>query len=294
MTVGKFLLHHAVATITGPLNYDGTFFERPESTLTLSGQTFTLSHVARFGFGDVDLPLVNGSGEVLLAGKTYIRGLEAGGSVSLVNTKTVYENGNLQLGEQPGSSASVVNAATGVWLLGAGSKIGAAGAGDIFYNNGGTLWKTTSGTAVIDATIANTGQAPGLIYVSGGALELNGQVTGAETMKVASGASLVLAHPENSAATVDLLGSQSALELRSSDAFYGQLLHFSAGDSIDLAAFDPTGLSLLYANGASGGTLSLHEGTMNASLHFAGDYTSANFKMGSDGHGGALITYGNS
>ncbi len=61
---------------------------------------------------------------------------------------------------------------------------------------------------------------------------------------------------------------------------------FGTGDAIDLLG--TTANKLSYANGA----LTVDNGTKKiATLQIKGSYTTANFKLASDGHGGSLISY---
>jgi hypothetical protein len=68
------------------------------------------------------------------------------------------------------------------------------------------------------------------------------------------------------------------------DPFTGTILGFTAGDILDLAGRAATGVTY------SGGVLTVQNGgTVVAAVNLAGSYTTADFSIGSDGHGGTNI-----
>jgi hypothetical protein len=67
-------------------------------------------------------------------------------------------------------------------------------------------------------------------------------------------------------------------------AFTGTILGFAAGDTLDLTGRPATGVTY------SGGVLTVQNGgTVVATLNLAGSYTSADFSVQADGHGGTEI-----
>jgi autotransporter passenger strand-loop-strand repeat protein len=95
------------------------------------------------------------------------------------------------------------------------------------------------------------------------------------------------------------------LKLDDAAAFSGTISGFTSGnDSIDLANINFSGATLSYSGAAPtevtfgdlaswtslSGTLTIGDGSHTASLAMLGDYTSGNFHLSDDGHGGTLVT----
>jgi hypothetical protein len=132
------------------------------------------------------------------------------------------------------------------------------------------------------AKIFNAGE----ILAKGGTLAVIGPITGTGTLAIASGAELALAGTV--AGTQNILFGAGANELGLDDPYQmaGHILNFATGDTIDLIGVAATQLS--YAAGA----LTITDGSdLVGKLQVRGIYTTANFKLGSDGHGGSLIRF---
>ncbi len=159
-------------------------------------------------------------------------------------------------------SAGTVNVRAGLYLYDGSEVVGAG--------------------AISAATIANAG----LIVASGGTLVANSSVTGTGTMHINSGASLQLGGSVASSQTIVFEAGAHTLSLADAAGVGARILDFAAGDAVDLLGSAATTLS--YA----GGALTVDDGsTKVAKLAIRGSYTSANFKLASDGHGGSLISY---
>jgi hypothetical protein len=133
------------------------------------------------------------------------------------------------------------------------------------------------------ATIANAGM---LIAGSGGTLAVAGSISGTGTMGIQSGATLQLSGPAVATQTIVFDNGANTLALADAAKVAGRILDFATGDAIDLLGNAATKLS--YASGA----LTVSNGsTLVAKLAIKGSYTTANFKLASDTHGGSLISY---
>jgi hypothetical protein len=76
------------------------------------------------------------------------------------------------------------------------------------------------------------------------------------------------------------------LELAKPTTFLGTIANFGALDKIDLLNTPATSLSF------AAGKLTVFNGsTKAATLAFSGSYQTTNFALGSDSHGGSLITW---
>jgi hypothetical protein len=140
------------------------------------------------------------------------------------------------------------------------------------------------GTGTLTATtIANAGQ---IIAGTGGTLAVAGSITGTGSMGIQSGATLQLSGPAVASQTIVFDNGANTLDLGDAAKVVGRILDFATGDAIDLLGNAATKLS--YASGA----LTVSNGsTLVAKLEIKGSYTTANFKLASDTHGGSLISY---
>jgi hypothetical protein len=140
---------------------------------------------------------------------------------------------------------------------------------------------TGNGT-VSAASIANAG----LIDASGGTLVIGGSITGTGSAHILSGAKLEFLGGAVSTQTVTFESGANTLGLGDAAGFGAHILDFGTGDAIDLLGSIATTLS--FSNGA----LTIDDGTTKiAKLVIKGNYTTADFKLTSDGHGGSLISY---
>jgi len=140
------------------------------------------------------------------------------------------------------------------------------------------------GTGTLSAaTIANAGA---LIAVSGGTLAVAGSITGTGSIGIQSGATLQLSSAAVATQTIQFDNGSNTLALANPAQLAAHIIDFGTGDAIDLLARAATKLS--YASGA----LTVSNGsTLVAKLAIKGSYTTANFKLASDTHGGSLISY---
>ena len=143
----------------------------------------------------------------------------------------------------------------------------------------------------------------GLIWAYGGNITINGVVTGTGNAIITGAATLEFAAA--SSVNVTFAGDNfGTLMLDNPTAYTGQIFGFTGtglqnSDLIDLKgiAFNE-GTSWIYYDDTesnTGGTLTISKQSMASLLrsiaHFCtGDYTTANFKLTSDGNGGTLIT----
>ena len=165
--------------------------------------------------------------------------------------------------------------------------------------NSGTLEATGSGGLIVNSDISNSG----LIWAYGGDITINGTVTGTGGAMITGSSTLEFAAASSVNVTFDGDGF-GMLVLDNPTAYTGQIFGFTGtdvqhSDLIDLKGiafdegttwtyYDDTGLN-------TGGTLTIYD-TINGvttavdSVSFGdGEYTTANFKLMSDGNGGTLI-----
>ncbi len=140
------------------------------------------------------------------------------------------------------------------------------------------------GTGTLSApAIANAGQ---IIAGSGGTLTVAGSITGTGGMAIQSGATLDVSGSAVASQTTVFDSGANTLALGDAAQFVGRILDFATGDAIDLLGNAAT--KLAYTTGL----LTISNGsTLVAKLGVKGSYTTANFKLTSDNHGGSLISY---
>ena len=236
--------------------------------------------------------------------------LQGGGQLTLSDSA-----GNAIFGTDPGVTlTNVDNTISGAGQIGEG-QMTLVNSGTIIANgthaliidtgsnvviNSGTLEATGSGGLIVNSDIANSG----LIWAYGGNITINGVVTGSGNALISGAATLEFAVA--SSVNVTFAGDNfGTLMLDNPIAYTGQIFGFTGtspqnSDVIDLKGitFDADTSWVYYDNAGSntGGTLTIFEtinGTTTAvdSITFAnGDYTTTDFNLTSDGHGGTLIS----
>ena len=193
------------------------------------------------------------TGRILSADSGCLVQVSSGGSLRLAD---IYLGGTLKL------SAGNVDVRALAYLY-SGSKI---------YGFG-----TISAT-----TLTNNAQ----IIATGGTLALESSISGTGAIHIQSGATFALSGTSVASQTIQFGSGTETLTLGDAAKVLAHITDFAAGDAIDLLADPATTLS--YASGA----LTVLNGTaLVAKLAIKGGYTTANFKLASDGHGGSLITY---
>jgi hypothetical protein len=150
------------------------------------------------------------------------------------------------------------------------------------------------GTIVLQSGVTMTGYgtiegAPiadsGTIVAQGATLTLATAASGAGTITIDSGATLVAASGLSVASVAFAAGSE-ALALATPSAVTSTLSGFGAGDLIDLLHITATSLKFL------GDTLTIKDGkTVIGALTLQGSYTTADFALMSDNNGGTEIAF---
>ena len=119
-----------------------------------------------------------------------------------------------------------------------------------------------------------------------GTLIVNGSITGTGVLQIASGAALDLGNAVAATQNIVFGANANKLLLADPSGVAAHILDFATGDAIDLLGTVATKLSY-----AAGALTASNGSTLVAQLEVKGSYTIASFKLGSDGHGGSLISY---
>jgi Ca2+-binding RTX toxin-like protein len=151
--------------------------------------------------------------------------------------------------------------------------------------NSGTLEATGAGGLVINSALDNSGQ----LWANGGNLTVHGDVSGSGSALISGAAILELDGAANVAVSFDANGAGS-LKLGDADHFSGSIAGFGGNDSLRLADIAVSaGGTLSFMGDASGGTLTIGDGTSTAHLALKGSYANAGFIATAD-QGGMLLT----
>jgi VCBS repeat-containing protein len=117
----------------------------------------------------------------------------------------------------------------------------------------------------------------------------------ASPLSIANGASLEIANPVASGEGVTFHGSTGSLTLDAPSSFAGLISGFTGdgtlagSDQIDLRGIDYHSHSFSESYNPTADTLTVSDGTNDATLHFNGTYQAANFSFQSDGNGGTIV-----
>ncbi|MFD2053585.1 VCBS domain-containing protein [Mesorhizobium calcicola] len=155
--------------------------------------------------------------------------------------------------------------------------------------NSGTLEATGSGGLTINGAVANSG----LIWANGGDIAIGGQVTGDGDAIIGNMSQLEF-HAASSADVIFGTDAAGTLRLDDSFDFSGSIAGITNDDKVDLGdIWYGTGTSAVYqANqDGSGGTLTVSDGTHDATLHIVGAYDADSFTVADDGTGRTVVGY---
>ncbi|MHC2467869.1 hypothetical protein [Bradyrhizobium embrapense] len=115
-------------------------------------------------------------------------------------------------------------------------------------------------------------------------------VTGESSGNATIAAGTTLELPGASSATVAFQGATGTLKLDNSASFAGTVAGMTGADAIDFANISFANVHTPTFNGtSSGGTLTVTDGTVTASIALLGNYMASTFTTSSDGHGGTLV-----
>ncbi len=191
------------------------------------------------------------------------------------------------------------------------SGAGQLGGGTLTLVNGGTILANGTHALVIDTgsnTIANSGMLEatgsgglsvlssldnsGHLWANGGALSFASGVSGTGDATVSGAGSIEF----DGASSMNVLFDASAagtLTLTAPGLYSGTVSGFDGNDQIDFShlMFDQSStVGYVEDTDGLGGVLTVAGGGETAQLHLAGDYSAVDFALGTDGHGGILVT----
>ncbi|MER9690281.1 cadherin domain-containing protein, partial [Mesorhizobium sp. M0139] len=223
---------------------------------------------------------LQGGGQILLSDSAANVISGTGPDVTLVNVDNTI-SGAGQLG---GGMLSLDNRGT---IIATGSNALVVDTGGSVVLNSGTLEATGSGGLTITGGLANSG----MIWANGGNIDINGQVTGDGDATIGNLSKLEF----GAASSTDVTFAANAagtLQLDDSFDFSGSIAGITNDDKVNLEdILFGTGTSAAYQadlDGA-GGTLTVTDGTHNATLHLLGVYDAHSFTLADDGTGRTVV-----
>ncbi|WP_328824722.1 beta strand repeat-containing protein [Mesorhizobium neociceri] len=263
MTIGD----GAMLPLTGTINNSGLI------SLDSAGSD-TLLQVIQHGV------TLQGGGQILLSDSATNIISGTGPDVTLVNVDNTI-SGAGQLG---GGMLSLDNLGT---IIATGSQALVIDTGGSVVVNSGTLEATGSGGLTITGGLANSG----MLWANGGNIAINGQVTGDGDATIGNLSKLEF----GGASSTDITFAHDAagtLQLDDSFDFSGSIAGITNDDKVNLEdILFGTGTSAAYQadlDGA-GGTLTVTDGTHNATLHLLGVYDANSFAISDDGAGRTVV-----
>jgi hypothetical protein len=204
--------------------------------------------------------------------------LVAPGAVGISGVLANAGSGSIQLGEHVSMTAGsrLSTNATGKFEIGG---TGGAPVGKIRVDSGATL----TGAGTLSGSVLDLGG----IVAQGGTLAVTGSVSGGGSLAIASHATVSVTGGVSNSSLVFLSGGHEEAIFGTPTAVSARISGFTlTTDVMDLTGFVATKESV------SGHTMTLtRSGGSAAHLTFAGSYTSAQFSIGTDSHGGTLLKF---
>ena len=241
------------------------------SSGTLSGLGIVGQGGSFTGFGTV---IVDAAAKWSLAGtNTLIAGatIDTGVGGTLTLAGSLHVGGGLNL---TGTGTITVSATGGLEV----GNVGGARPGQFIVDAGALL----DGAGTLKGPVLDKGT----IVANGGTLALAGAVSGSGTIEIDPGSVLNASGKLAVGKLVFLAGGSESLLLGRASMVTAKLSGFGAGDTIDLVKTVGTAASF------AGGVLTIAgNGGSVAALHFAGNYSSSQFALATDHHGGTTISF---
>ncbi|WP_426424310.1 Ig-like domain-containing protein [Bradyrhizobium genosp. A] len=232
----------------------------------------------------------------------------SGAATALVDNGGSLTAGSLILAEFSGSTGSLTVDGAGSVVTADYVSIGGPSA-VLTLSNGGGIDVGSSATTIAntihiggDGSLVGTGEITsamvndGSITATGGALQIDQQLTGTGSAYINAGATLDLSNGAASSQTIMFTGpygSTASLVVDHASSLQAFISGFtgtgvlSSSDQIDLKDINYSTLSESYD--AVNNVLNISDGTNSAAIHFIGTYQELNFRFMSDGQNGTIV-----
>jgi hypothetical protein len=261
------------ALSAGTLSGLGSQFTGFSAVTEADGAVWTLGGDAALG-ASTSLSI---GGQLMVVGQLSDRGA----AVATADGTLTVANGVAVMSQMSLAGGTLAAAATGECVVGRSAALGKAGA--IVIDGGVTL----GGFGAVGGDAAAGLIDYGTIAATGGLLTLESAVSGAGTVTIAAGATLLA---ENQVAVRDVVfeaGGQATLVVDAGAGVTSIISGFGTADTIDLQG--STIASVVYSKGTL--VLENGEGVATGSLRLSGHYTTAEFTLTPDTEGGTSIAF---
>ncbi len=278
----------------------------------LSGQISTISMGARLtlfsngGFPNsafIEDSTALGSNSAL-TGLTDIAGsFVLFGDAAVSTTGSVTNSGFLGVDwyyARSGSTLSIGGALTNTGILEIGnSQISSSDSVTAkSFVNSGTVDLTGAGTNFAALNVSGATTNNGSISIVDDTEQLAGAVDGAGSFSFFADfsnetANLQFDSSVSSGQTINEGSPGEKLTLKQAQSFAATISGFGTGDTIDAASFLLSGTTLNFVENSAGtgGTLTLHDGSLTAHILMTGDYSKSSFTLAPDGGTGTLVKF---
>ncbi|RWA57997.1 VCBS domain-containing protein, partial [Mesorhizobium sp.] len=282
LTDGNFVFDQ-----TPVVNNAGTMTIGDGALLPLSGTINNSGLISLDSAGSGTLLQIIQNGITLQGGGQIVLSDSAGNVISGTTadvTLTNVDNAISGAGQLGGGSLSLNNQGT---IIATGTQALIIDTGSNVTVNSGTLEATGSGGLMITGGLANSG----LIWANGGNVTIEGQVTGTGSATIGNLSQLEFGEASSINVTF-ATDAAGILRLDDSFDFSGKIGGMTSDDKIDLGdILFGAGTSATYQvdQDGTGGTLTVTDGTHNATLHLLGVYDADSFALADDGAGRTVV-----
>ena len=145
---------------------------------------------------------------------------------------------------------------------------------------------TSDGTTSVAPDVTNSGA----VVVTAGTLDIEGQVNGTGSLSIGSGATLQFDAKVFKTQAVDFTGQNASLTLTDAHEFGATVSGLQSGDAFDLTTFAAS--TATFSVNSRTDVLHVRSGAQSASIYLGGSYSASQFTLGTDSHGGTMVTYG--
>jgi hypothetical protein len=232
-----------------------------------------------------------------LTGLTDVAGaLEMYGDVSVTTTGALLDSGSIYLdfpGHTGGSTLSIADQLiiTGTLDIGDGTLLSPDSVTAKSFVNSGTVDLTGHGTNLAALNVSGVTTNNGAISISSDTETLAGAVGGAGSFKLLN-AHLLFDSSVSTGQTITETGADE-LTLKQAQSFAATVSRFGTGDTIDATNFLKTATTYHFVENlmGTGGTLTLHDGSLTANVLMTGDYSKSSFSLAPDSGTGTLVKF---
>jgi hypothetical protein len=240
------------------------------------GSNSALTGLASIGAGAIlglhNQASVSTTGSLVNDGTVRLDIVSGDGGSSLTLTGALTNSGILRIGNTTLSASDRVTAAS--------------------LDNTGRINLTGAGTNLAALHVSGATTNKGSISITTDAEELAGAVRGKGRFSLST-ADLLFDSSVSAGQRITETGADELI-LEQAQKFAATIIGFGTGDTIDAANFHAppaTTFDFVENSGGTGGTLTLHDGSLIANIHLTGVYSNSDFTLAPDSGTGTLVKF---